>query len=110
MRKITMLYIKCVFFEGETGAGKSTIINRIIGGRELLPTHVTACTRNICRIGYSHIFSISTKDCNGKELETSVFFDREELTKTLKRILKNDSPDIVYVDIGMPLPMLQVYG
>ena len=105
-----MLYIKCVFFEGETGAGKSTIINRIIGGRELLPTHVTTCTRNICRIGNSHIFSISTKDCNGEELETSVFFDREELTKTLKRILKNVSPDIVYVDIGMPLPILQVYG
>ena len=104
-----MLCIKYVFFEGETGAGKSTIINRIIGGRELLPTYVTACTRKICRIGYSHIFSISTKDCNDKELETSVFFDREELTKTLKGIVKNVSPDIVYVDIEMPVPMLQVY-
>ena len=74
-----------------------------------MPTKVTACTRKICRIGYSHIFSISSKDCNGKELETSVFHDREELPKTLKGIVKNDSPDIVYVDIGMPLPMLQVY-
>ena len=70
---------------------------------------MTACTRQICRIGYSHMFSISSKNCNGKELETSVFRDREELTKTLKGIAKNDSSDIVYVDIGMPLPMLQVY-
>lgn len=98
-----------VFFEGETSAGKSTIINRIIDERELLPTRITACTRKICRIGYSHIFSISSKDCNSKELETSVFRDREELTKTLKGIVQNVSPDIVYVDIGMPLPMLQVY-
>lgn len=70
---------------------------------------MTACTRKICRIGYSHNFSISTKDCDGKELETSLFRDREDLTKTVKGIVKTVSSDIVYVDIGMPLSMLQVY-
>lgn len=74
-----------------------------------MPTKVTSCTRKICRIGHSNIYSLSTKDCNDKELETTVFRDREELTKTVMGAAKAVSPDIVYVDIEMPLPMLQVY-
>lgn len=97
------------FLLGETSAGKSTIINRIIGENELLPTKVTACTTKVCRIGYSNTYSISTKDSKGKELTVSIFRDREELTEAVKDIATTDSPDSVYVDIEMPLPMLRVY-
>lgn len=97
-----------VSFEGETSAGKSTIINRIIGGSKLLPTKLRPCTRKVCRIGYSTIYSASTKDRHGKELESSIYRDREDLTNAVKGIATTVSPDIVYVDIEMPLPMLKV--
>lgn len=74
-----------------------------------MPTKVTACTRQICRIGSSNIHSISTKYYNGQELGSTIYRDRMDLTKALKEIVKTASPDVVYVDIGMPLPLLEVY-
>ena len=73
-----------------------------------MPTKVTACTAKVCRIGYSNIYSISTKDSNGKELTALKFRDIEALTETVKGIATADSLDSVYVDIEMPLPMLRV--
>ena len=94
--------------KGETSAGKSTIINKIIGGSKLLPTKVTASTTKVCRIGYSKSFSVSTKDWKGKELKTLKFPAREDLSKTVKQLVTEHSTDFVYVDIGIPFPLLQV--
>ena len=97
------------FLLDETSASKSTIINRIIGENELLPTKVRACTTKVCRIGYSNTYSISTKDSKGKKLTASIFRDKEELTEAVKDIATTDSPDSVYVDIEIPFSMLRVY-
>lgn len=70
---------------------------------------MTACTTKVCRIWYSDTCSISTKDSKGKELKALKFRDREELAEAVKEIATTDSPDSVYVDIEMPLPMLRVY-
>ena len=83
------------FLLGETSACKSTIINRIIGENELLPTKVTACTTKVCRIGYSNTHSISTKDSKGKKLTALIFRDRDELTESVKEIATTDSLDSV---------------
>ncbi|XP_078327868.1 uncharacterized protein LOC111109476 isoform X2 [Crassostrea virginica] len=106
-RKRDLMEDCAIVIAGETSAGKSTIINKIIGGSKLLPTKVTASTTKVCRIGYSKSFSVSAKDCKGKELKILKFPGREDLSQAVKELVTELETDIVYVDIGIPLPMLQ---
>ncbi|KAK6175346.1 hypothetical protein SNE40_013831 [Patella caerulea] len=45
----------CVVFSGETGAGKSSLLNLLLG-EDILPTHSLSCTFLICKLKYGSTY------------------------------------------------------
>lgn len=106
--KIDSMKNECpIVFAGETSAGKSSIINLILG-EKILPTGITECTSQVCRIKHSEQFMISTKDSKGKEIgENLSFKDSRQMAKKLKVLATKKVEEFTYVDIHMPVPLLQ---
>ena len=52
--------------------------------------------------------SVSTWNEKGNLLKTWSFEEIHELAETLKGLAKTEDPNIFYVDIEMPVPMIQV--
>lgn len=103
-----LVYIAYYFFKGETSSGKSCIINRLLGER-ILPTDVTPSTTRVCRINYSKEFVICTRDTNDKnELERMSFQNKEDMENRLDELAQTNDPEVGYVDIYLPVPLLQV--
>lgn len=94
---------------GETSCGKSSLINLILG-EKILPTGIASCMPMVCRVKYSERYEISTKDCNGKEQENMSFGNIEGMTEKIESLAIRDSVEIIYVDIYLPVPFLQVYA
>lgn len=92
---------------GETSAGKSTIINLILG-ESILPTGIKASTSRVCRVKYAERCMISTRSNNDEELENMSFKNLQEMAENLKGLAKTNNEEIGYVDIHMPAPLLQV--
>lgn len=93
---------------GETSSGKSSIINLILG-EKILPTGIGASTSKVCRVKHSDCYEVSTKDRNGEILEEARSFkNAKEMTERLQDLAKTADEEISYVDIYMPVPMLQV--
>lgn len=97
-----------LFFLGETSAGKSSIINLIIGNK-ILPTGITSSTSRVCRIRYSEQMMISIRDKNEMELKCMTFTNREEMAEKLSDFAQTNDSEISYVDIYFPVPLLQVH-
>lgn len=95
-----------IVIAGETSSGKSSIINLILG-EKILPTGIEACTSIVCRVKYCEHYMVSTKDSENKELDTMSFQDSKEMAEQLKLIAKTDDEHISYVDIYMPVSLLQ---
>lgn len=106
--KIDSMKNECpIVFAGETSAGKSSIINLILG-EKILPTGITECTSQVCRIKHSEQFMISTKDSKGKEIgEKLSFEDSRQMAEKLKVLATKKVEEFTYVDIHMPVPWLQ---
>lgn len=83
------------------------MINLILG-EKILPTGIGACTSRVCRVKYCEHYMVSTKDCENKELDTMSFQDSKEMAEQLKFLAKTDDKNISYVDIYMPVSLLQV--
>lgn len=77
-------------------------------GEKVVPTKVTASTTRVCRIRHSETMSVSTWNEKGNLLKTWSFEEIHELAETLKGLAKTEDPNIFYVDIEMPVPMIQV--
>lgn len=96
-----------VIVAGETSSGKSSIINRILGDT-ILPTGVTASTTRVCRVKYSEDLMITTCDAEDKnEIDRMYFQSKEDMAETLNTLAKTKDPNIGYIDIHMPVPLLQ---
>lgn len=96
-----------IVFSGETSAGKSSIINRIIGN-SILPVDIKACTNTVCRIKYSEELQVSCRDAEG-EIVQKMFFDNVQKMKTsLKNSIESEDKIIQFVDIWYPVDVLKV--
>lgn len=95
------------FVLGETSSGKSTLLNLIIG-QDILPTDITTCTRKVCRIKNAATLSVSTFN-NRNEKDTHwKCKDFHEMADLLNTLMKTKEQNISYVDIELPIPMIQV--
>lgn len=83
------------------------MINLILG-EKILPTSIGACTSRVCRVKYCERYMVSTKDSENKKLTTMSFQDSKEMAEQLKFLAKTDDENISYVDIYMPVSLLQV--
>lgn len=102
-----------IIVTGETSAGKSSLINQIIGRKEkVLVCKNLPATARICRIRNSEVLAIKayTKDEQLKKEEQA------EDIKYLKSLVKKwtdmgkytkDMEDIYFVDVFLPVPMLK---
>lgn len=63
----------------------------------------------MCRVKHGEQFVISTKDSNDKELEDMSFENLDEMAEQMEILAKTDDEKIRYVDVYMPVPLLQVY-
>lgn len=91
---------------GETCCGKSSTLNLILG-EEILPTGITSSTSRVCRVKYCEQVMISTRDSNDEELENMSFENIKEMASKLKFLAETEDPEISYVDIYMPVSLLQ---
>lgn len=97
-----------IFYQtGETSCGKSSIINLILG-EMILPTSITASTSRVCRIKHSKRCMVSTRNSKDEEIESFLFENSMEMAKKLETLAQTDDEEISYVDIYMPVPLLQV--
>lgn len=80
----------------------------MILGEKILPTGITASTSRVCRVKYSEQLLISTRDSKDEELENMSFKNLQEMAQKLKVLGKTNDREISYVDIYMPVPLLQV--
>uniref|UniRef100_A0A8W8P2U5 Dynamin N-terminal domain-containing protein n=1 Tax=Magallana gigas TaxID=29159 RepID=A0A8W8P2U5_MAGGI len=106
--KVDVMRTECpIVIAGETSSGKSSIINLILG-EQILPTGIGASTSKVCRVKHSDCYEVSTKDRNGKILEEARSFkNAKEMTEKLQDLAEKADEEISYVDIYMPVPMLQ---
>lgn len=98
-----------IFFNytGETSCGKSSIINLILG-EKILPTSITASTSRVCRVKHSERCMISIRDSKDELIKTTLFENSIEMAEPLETLAKTNIEEISYVDIYMPVPLLQV--
>lgn len=98
----------CFLHLGETSAGKSTLINLIVGD-DILPVDLEqSTTKVVCRIKYCDTLTVSKCNSIGKIVETETFESEEEMKESLEAIRENKDSNIEIVDIGFPVKILQV--
>lgn len=63
----------------------------------------------MCRVKYSECYELSTKDRKGKILGEKMSFENsKQMAQKLQDIARTADEEISYVDIYMPVPVLQV--
>lgn len=95
------------YFEGETSSGKSTMINLLIGGK-VLPTKITASTTKLCRIRNNKAYTILSRNKKEEILQTWRFEDLNKMSKKVKVLASTKDSGSLYLDIMMPLSIVQV--
>lgn len=82
----------------------------MIIGQKILPTSITASTSRVCRVKHSESFMISTRDREDEEIERLEFKNSIEMAETLKCVAQTNVEEISYVDVYLPVPLLQVHS
>ena len=108
------------FFVGETSAGKSTLINKILEKRLFRGRNLES-TSTVCKIRNSESVRIIIENVSGKKevihlSECDV--NTDEGLKKLRNVLKDltdmtlskESKQYRSVDIGFPIPLLKVFN
>lgn len=107
LQELDVMKTECpIVIAGETSCGKSSIINLILG-EMILPTSITASTSRVCRIKHSKRCMVSTRNSKDEEIESFLFENSMEMAKKLETLAQTDDEEISYVDIYMPVPLLQ---
>lgn len=113
------LVIFCMFslISGETSAGKSTLINTILGKIIFIGT-TSESTSTICKIRNLEKVRIITENLKGEIDETDLptcdiqSQSGEKLLRTtlteLTDMTSENFKEVKYVDVGFPIPFLQV--
>lgn len=109
-----------MLFVGETSAGKSTLINKILQ-KNIFQGHTEESTSTICKIrnlegvkiiakcndGSTRSMDLS-KDCE-MSTESGVEMLRKTLTALTDMVVSAGSVNFEYVDVGFPIPFLKVF-
>lgn len=95
-----------IIIAGETSAGKSSIINRILG-KNILPVNITACTNAVCRIKYSDKLQVSCCNAEGIPVRDMFFENVEKMKTSLKSSIESEDKAIHFVDICFPVDVLK---
>lgn len=107
------------FFSGETSAGKSTLINKILGKR-IFKGKILESTSTICKIRNSDNIRVITEKVSGEREEQDFTgecdLDTEEGVEMLRDFLEkrtdltcmSSDENIRCVDIGFPIHFLKV--
>lgn len=113
------MYFDFNLISGETSAGKSTLINKILGKR-IFKGQTVESTSSVCKIRNSEKVRIFSENKNGDIKEVEVPSDCDTETKTgidsLMNVLmeltnktkSKESIDYKYIDVGFPIPFLKV--
>lgn len=101
------IFRSCLFFsKGETSAGKTTLINQLVG-KDTFFTNNLAATGTLCRIRDSKSLSVQihSKD---HYTEEKVAANLDELASLLKQYtdIENNPPEMI--DVYLPVPILKV--
>lgn len=108
---LTLFTKNLSILSGETSAGKSTLINKILG-KEIFSPELFESASTICKIRNSKCKIIISKLNSGQE-DKKVFdgqeVDSETVHKILSELLESEkSKKIAFVDVGFPIPFLKV--
>lgn len=115
------LVIFCMFplISGETSAGKSTLINKILGKIIFIGT-TSESTSTICKIRNLERVRIITENLKGEIDETDLTATCDIQSQSGEELLRTTLTDLTdmtssgnfkevkYVDVGFPIPFLQV--
>lgn len=108
-----------VLFSGETSAGKSTLINKILEN-EIFLGHTLESTSTICKIRNLERAKVITKRKTGEVVdlvlpepfdirdESNLETLQELLTDLTDMTVSKASREFEYVDVGFPIPFLKV--
>jgi len=100
-----------LFFSGETTAGKSSLLNLLLGS-DFLPHSLLTCTTTICRLRNKDEKKVLIIDKANvtKELALPVDVDAAWMKSELKKYVSSgvDDDQYNYVDIHWPIPILKV--
>lgn len=99
------IYFFCL---GETNAGKSTLINLIVGD-DILPVDLEpSTTKFVCRIKYCDKLTVSKCNSAGQLPVPETFESVQEMKRSLEVLWQKSDSDIEIIDIGYPVKILQV--
>ena len=101
-------------FVGETSAGKSSLLNLLLG-TDVLPHSLLCATATICRLHYSKDKRVEIESCDG-DIKTIPLDESDQTSEALHKRLKPyiSSKEMRFknsyknVDIYWPLALLQV--
>ena len=104
-------------FTGETSAGKSTLINKILG-KQIFRGQIQESTATVCKIRNFDKVKVVVENASGKSSVALTMDDlnsaeaRKKLKDTLEKLTDmtvcQESKQHKSVDIGLPIPFLKV--
>lgn len=103
------IIIRHVFHVGEISAGKSSLLNFLIG-RDVLPTSVRESRSVTCRLRYGTEKTAKLIDDSGNEIDDLKYDESNEALDRLKKLIKGDEfvQGLSYIDIFLEEVSLQV--
>ena len=113
-RQANKKWWKLIYFPGETSAGKSSLLNLLLG-TDVLPHSLLCATATICRLHNSKDKRVEIESFEG-DIKTIPLDESDQTSEALHRKLKpyisskemRINNPYKNVDIYWPLPLLQV--
>lgn len=99
------------FVTGETSAGKSTLLNTLVG-RKIFPVSNVAATGKVCRVRQSETLCVKTYDREENLVTDEIVYSELMLTELIKKYSDTsctltEMENIYYVDVHMPVDILK---
>ena len=84
-------------------------MNFLIGNEdEVLPTNIEASTAKLCRIRNADNLTILTRNSKEELLQTWAFKSIKDMSRKLEEVASSQDSEALYLDIMMPVSIIQV--